>query len=508
MRWIHAFFVLILWLSMPISWASAADAEPDCSNPRSAADSLFIFQRAESWDLKKAGACMDVADPADAERTAVQLRQVLDAKGIWVPVSGMPDDPEHAEDGEHIHVPMPDLFPQMVLIRADDGRWLYSRDTVEAVAGMYTDTFSTLSQWFQSQLPAVFYTRILGVYGWQMLYAALLVLLAWIVGQLLRLLLRSQVLRWLKRAGISLDEVAYAHTNGPIVAMVTVGVVYLGLADLQLPIKFSGGLHFVLWGMIWVALLVTMYRFIYVAEVIARSWTAATESKLDDQLIPLLRQAAQLGLIVIGGLYLVDELGFDVWKLAAGVGIGGLAFALAAQDTVANVFGSLNIFVDKPFQIGDAVSVGGVDGVVEEVGFRSTRVRTYYNSLVTIPNSKITNANVDNWGLRHQRRQRFILGLTYNSTPDQLEAFVAGVHAMLAEVDEVQPGYQVRVNDLGASSIDILVQYHLVVPGWDDELAMRAEHILNFMRLAEKNGVSFAFPSTSVYVESMPGESS
>jgi MscS family membrane protein len=508
MRWIRAFFVLILCVSTPTSSAVAAPAAPDCSNPRSAADTLFVYQRPESWDLKKAGACLDVASATDAERTAVQLRQVLDARGIWVPVSSIPDDPEYTEEGRHIHVPMPDEFPQMVMVRADDGRWLYSRDTVEAVPGLYTDTFSPLSQWFQSQLPSVFYTRIVGVYGWQVLYAGLLVLVAWMVGQLVRLLLRSQVIRWVKRVGITLDEKAYARTNGPIVAMVTVGVVYLGLADLQLPIKLSGGLHFVLWGMIWVALLVALYRFIYVAEVIAGSWTASTESKLDDQLIPLVRQAAQLGLIVVGGLYLVDELGFDVWKLAAGVGIGGLAFALAAQDTVANVFGSLNIFVDKPFQIGDAVSVGGVDGVVEEVGFRSTRVRTYYNSLVTIPNSKITNANVDNWGLRHQRRQRFILGLTYDSTPDQLEAFVADVHAMLGSVEAVQEGYQVRINDLGASSIDILVQYHLVVPGWDAELAMRAEHILNFMRLAEKNGVSFAFPSTSVYVESMPAKSS
>jgi MscS family membrane protein len=241
-----------------------------------------------------------------------------------------------------------------------------------------------------------------------------------------------------------------------------------------------------------------------VGAVIAGAWADGTESKLDDQLIPMMRQAAQILVLVLGTIYIADEVGFDVWKLAAGVGIGGLAFALAAQDTVANLFGSVNIFVDRPFQIGDWVKIGKVEGVVEEVGFRSTRVRTFYNSLVTIPNSSITNANVDNLGLRTRRRTKFVLGVTYNTPPDKLAAFVEGIRAILAMHPSVQRTYEVHLYNLGTSGIEILVYYHLIVPGWHEELCARSQNILEFMRLADDLGISFAFPSTSVYVESTP----
>ena len=197
-------------------------------------------------------------------------------------------------------------------------------------------------------------------------------------------------------------------------------------------------------------------------------------------------------------------LGFDVWKLAAGVGIGGLALAYGAQDTVANVFGSLNVFVDKPFQIGDAIKVGSVEGVVEEVGFRSTRLRTYHNSVVTIPNSKITNASVDNLGLRNRRRVKMTLGVTYDTSPDRLQAFVEGLRAILAAHDNVQDTYEVHTVGLGDSAIEILVHYHVVVETWHDELTTRGQNIMEFLRLAEKLGIDFAFPSQSLYVESTP----
>jgi len=254
----------------------------------------------------------------------------------------------------------------------------------------------------------------------------------------------------------------------------------------------------------WVVGLFTLSRFVNVGSAAARAWASGTDSKLDDQAIPLIRQAIQVVLLVIGGLYIADAAGIDVWQLAAGVGIGGLAFALAAQDTVANVFGSINIFVDRPFQIGDWVQIGKVEGVVEEVGFRSTRVRTFYNSLVTIPNSQITNANVDNLGVRPRRRIKMTLGLTYNTPVDKVQAYVEGIRAILAAHPYVQRTYEVQFYNLGASSLEILVYYHVVTPGWHEELNTRSQNLMEFMRLADQLGVQFAFPSTSVYVESTP----
>jgi MscS family membrane protein len=206
----------------------------------------------------------------------------------------------------------------------------------------------------------------------------------------------------------------------------------------------------------------------------------------------------------VGILFVLQNNGVQVWSFVAGLGIGSLAFALAAQDTVANLFGALNIFLDKPFQIGDWVRVGDVEGVIEEVGFRSFRVRTFYNSLVTVPNSTITNCNVDNMGVRPRRRVKIMLGLTYDTPTERMQAYVEGVRAILAAHPMVEQTYEVHFNDFSASSLDILVYYHIVSNSWTEELETRAANFLEFIRLAEAMGVSFAYPSQSIYVESTP----
>jgi MscS family membrane protein len=501
LRTLLASFLMLL----AATGAWAQPPEPDCSNPRSAADSMFDWLTGDVYDPSKAAACFDTPASGSGDRLAVQLLQLLDARGLYVPVSGMSADPNYEDDlGRHFLVPLPD-FPQLSFTRDEvSGEWRYSRDTLESVPSLYARTFSPISVWFQSQLPSIFYSRFLGLHLWQYLYGLSLLAIAWMGGQLIRVLLRGQVHRLVTRAGLKLDERTYRRTNGPMVVLVVLGIVLWGLTDLQLPIQISAVLHKALSVCVWLAALLVVSRFVDVGAKVANSWADTTESRLDDQLIPLLRQATQLVVLVIGSLYVADALGIDVWKLAAGVGIGGLAFALAAQDTVANVFGSVNIFVDRPFQIGDWVKIGDVEGVVEEVGFRSTRVRTFYNSLVTIPNSAITNANVDNLGERTRRRVKFTLGLTYDTPPDKVAAYVEGVRAILTAHPSVQASYEVHLYNLGDSAIEILVYYHLVVPGWHEELATRSQNILEFIRLAERLNVSFAFPSTSVYVESTP----
>jgi MscS family membrane protein len=495
-----ALFVFLLGWCMP---AHAADV--DCSTPRRATDNLFVHTRQGAFDATKAAGCMDLPPDASGARLAVQLKQVLDARALWVPVPSLPNEPDYVdEDGEAVVLPMPDKFPVLVIERASDGRWVYSRSTMEAVPELYAATFSPMSQWFQSALPGVFYTRILGIYLWQVLYGVVLVGLAVIAGTVIRLLLRTQVRRLVKRLGLTLDDEDYARTNGPIVLIAITAVLLWGLTDLQLGITLSKLANQILTIVMVLAALVLTSRAVNVVAKLAQNWAAGTENRLDDQLIPLLRQAVQVLVLVMGVLFLADAVGIDVWKLAAGVGIGGLAFALAAQDTVANVFGSVNIFVDRPFQIGDWVIIGDVEGVVEEVGFRSTRVRTFYNSVVTIPNSQITNANVDNMGLRPRRRVKMTLSVTYDTPPDKIQAYVEGVRAILAAHPAVQRTYEVHLHTMGASSIDILVYYHVVVPGWHEELQARSQNILEFMRLAENMGISFAFPSTSVYIESTP----
>jgi MscS family membrane protein len=289
-----------------------------------------------------------------------------------------------------------------------------------------------------------------------------------------------------------------------VVVLVILTVLIWGVPDLQFGIQTTMAINTVCWVAAGIAMAYLFIRMSDIGACVASSWAENTESKLDDQLIPLLRQALRSLILVLALLFALDAMGIDVWKLAAGVGIGGLAFALAAQDTIENLFGSVNIFVDKPFQIGDWVKIAGVEGVIEEVGFRSTRVRTFHNSVVTVPNSKITNANIDNMGLRPRRRVKLLINLTYDTKPNQMRAFVEGTRAILARNPDVQQTYEVHFYSMSSSSLDVLVYYHLVVPGWHEELTARSHVLLQIMRLAEEINVSFAYPSTSVYLESTP----
>ena len=511
-RWIARQIVLIttifgfLFASALLCGCSDAVApdEPSCANPRSATLSMLDWLQPGVYDANKAITCVDAPTGRDARKLAVQLKQVLDSRGHYVYASQIPEDPNFAdESGKHRVVPVED-FPALVIVRQADGQWVYSETTMERVPGLYEQTFSDLSLWFQKRLPPVFFTPFGGIYLWQYLFGVLLVLIAWLAGQVVKVLLRGQVRKLVGQLDLPLDEETYAKTNGPLVLLTMIAVVMWGLPDLQLNVHLSSRLHTMGWLLAVLAGVTAAMRFMDVFGAIGRDIAMKSESKLDDQLVPLLHQAARTVLWAMAVVLVLDAMGVDVWKLAAGVGIGGLAFALAAQDTVANFFGSVNIFLDKPFQIGDAVQIGDVGGVIEEVGFRSTRVRTYTNSVVTIPNSKITNANVDNLGKRNRRRQKYTLAVTYDTPPDKLQAFVTGIRAILAAHPMVDRSYEVHFYNLGESALEILVAYHLNVPGWHDELRTRSENLLEIMRLAERMAIQFAFPSTSVYVEATP----
>jgi MscS family membrane protein len=468
---------------------------------------MLAWLAPDHFDAKRAVTCLEVPPGMESERVAVQLKQILDARGHYVPVPSMSGDANYAdEEGRHRIVPVPD-FPVLVLERGADEQWRYSSKTLAQVPGLYEQTFSPFSLWFQSQLPEIFFIPVIGIFLWQYLYALLLLGAAVLVGQVVRLLLRTQVRRFVSnRLKITLNESTYSRTNRPLVVVAMSAIFLWGVADLQLNVSMSSTLHGLGWLVFALAMILSMVRFLEVFSEIGQDVADKSESKLDDQLIPLLHQAARTLLYAVGMVVVLDAFGVDVWKLAAGVGIGGLAFALAAQDTVANFFGSINIFVDRPFQIGDSVVIGSVEGVVEEVGFRSTRVRTFHNSVVTIPNSAITNANVDNMGRRNRRRVRLILQVNYNTPPDTVQAFVMGVRAILAANPVVERTYEVHFYNMGDSGLEILVHYHVKVPGWNGELVARSNTMMEMMRLAERLNVKFAYPSTSLYLESTPDQ--
>jgi MscS family membrane protein len=229
-----------------------------------------------------------------------------------------------------------------------------------------------------------------------------------------------------------------------------------------------------------------------------------TDTKLDDQLVPLNTKTLKVFVAVLGGIFVLQKLNVDVGSLLAGVGLGGLAFALAAKDTIANFFGSVMIFIDKPFQIGDWIVIGGVEGTVEEVGFRTTRVRTFYNSLVTVPNASITTNNVDNYGLREYRRYNTTLGLSYDTPVPKVQAFCEGVRALITGMPGMRKDYfLVEFHSFGDSTLNIMLYCFMICDDWNEELRIRTHLNLEIMRVAQELGVSFAFPTQTLHVDTL-----
>ena len=227
-----------------------------------------------------------------------------------------------------------------------------------------------------------------------------------------------------------------------------------------------------------------------------------TESKVDDQLIPFAIDIAKVLTIVLGIVMILGNV-FDVnvTALVTGLGIGGVAFALASKESLENLLGSFTIFFDKPFTVGDTVTLGGVTGTVEKVGFRSTRIRTFDKSIVTVPNKNIISTELDNLGARPVRRVKFNIGLTYETSVENIKNIVDDIQKLIDEHPMTNQDGKVRFLEFGPSSLDIMVLYYVDSPDW--EVLIDAKQKINFdiIDIVNKYKCEFAFPSTSVYIE-------
>ena len=234
---------------------------------------------------------------------------------------------------------------------------------------------------------------------------------------------------------------------------------------------------------------------------ILKQRAAETENKMDDQLIPFAIEIGRI-LVVIFALFFILGNVFDIniTALATGLGIGGIAIAMASKESLENLLGSFTIFFDRPFTVGDVVKVGTVTGLVEKVGFRSTRIKTFDKSVVTVPNKKMIDAELDNLGLRPVRRVKFHIGLTYDTSTEQIKNIVSEIQEMINSHEKTNEEGKVRFQEFGASSLDIMVLYYVNSPKWEDLIDVKEDVNYKIMDIVKKHNSDFAFPSTSVYL--------
>ena len=240
-----------------------------------------------------------------------------------------------------------------------------------------------------------------------------------------------------------------------------------------------------------------------ILDVYLKRWAASTESTIDDMLAPIVGKTLRLFIVVIGGIIIIQNLtGLKIGPLLASLGIGGLAVALAAKDSIANFFGTLTILFDKPFQVGQRITLDKYDGTVENVGFRSTRIRTLAGHLVTIPNDKLVNSSVENIGERPHIRWLTNIGITYDTPPDKVETAVQIIREILENHEGMKEDFPPRVffNGFNDWSLNIMVVVWYHPPNYWDYQAWLQNTCLEIMRRFEAEDIDFAFPSRTIYM--------
>lgn len=408
-----------------------------------------------------------------------------------------------------------DPQPPAIELSVDNfGNWRFSADTLDNVSALYDRMVHlplvagelTWIERFERQLPSELRARYLTLKGWQWLAILFVIFVGVILDFTVRILVRGFVMRQLDR-GIKGEKVTEERKKLIDRAMKPLGLLAASLFWLG-TINYLGliGLSFIIiqGGLTVFAVLVSVlaaWRLIDVVTEVAMERAASTETKLDDVVVPLLRKTVKIFVLVMGVIYGANVLDIPILPLLTSLGIGGVAFAFAAKDTVENLFGSVAVLLDRPFDVGDWVVVDGHEGTVEAVGFRSTRIRTFYNSQITVPNSNLVRAVVDNYGRRKYRRWRCHIGVQYDTTPDQLVSFTEGIRELVRTHPFTRKDYfQVWVHEFADASINILIYVFHEVPDWSTELRERERLMLDMMRLADSLGVQFAFPTQTIHL--------
>ena len=300
----------------------------------------------------------------------------------------------------------------------------------------------------------------------------------------------------------NIDDVLLDKLEKPLTYLVLIGGYWIAIHFL----KFNDTISSVLENVAYLALVLditTIFSRIFdalISEVIM-PLSEKSESSFDNQLIPVIQKGVRSIIWVLGIIIGLDNIGFDITAMIAGLGIGGLALALAAQDSVKNIFAGIMIFLDKPFRLNDRIQINGHDGSVEEVGLRSTRIRTLEGRIVTIPNCTFTDNSVINVTSQPALKVKLNLGLTYDTNEEQMQNAINILEEIVKDQPQIKDDFAAGFNGFGDFSLNILFIYYVKPEGhWLDTQTLVNKEIL---RRFNKEGLEFAFPTQTIYKKEM-----
>lgn len=351
----------------------------------------------------------------------------------------------------------------------------------------------------------LFRTGPLGLLAWQWLALPVVILLAGVLGSLASRLTRAAFGRIARRTATPWDDAMLLRIGRPLSAAWGLGAAFVLLRALQLGVRAELVLERWLKAAGLIVFFWALSRAVDVARqmVIGSGWIQAHPNTRG--LLQLGSKIGQIFLLAIGVVALLSELGYPVASLLAGLGIGGLAVALAAQKTLENLFGALALGADVPFREGDFVNVEGLLGTVESIGLRSTRLRTPDRTLVTIPNGKLAELRLETFAARDRLRFYCTLGLVLSTSADQLRTVLAGIEATLRAHPKLWPdGLSVRLKEIGSHSLLIEINAYFATTNWDELTQIREQMLLDCMGVIERAGTALALPTRTVHLVGGP----
>ncbi len=513
----------------------------DFDSPRS---TMFTFLGAinraveddspEDW--RQAIACLDLSlvDASRGRELAEDLLAVLNVIGEVTPgelpdaraveAAGMkrhryfprPSEPTHVEILQNLAASGKPLAGSIVLARSASGVWLFSKQTVASIESLYAGMHHLPRQYAGQEAGHVL--KLVGptfrqtpMWGWGVLLASIFAgLFVGKVAQfgLARASQRCHARDWPVRATILEDL-----SNPLSLALLSLGLL-VGLGFIGMAPPLRGFSNSVIMLLVTLAAAWFLFNLVDVVDLGMRRLAANTESKLDDQLVPLVRKTLRIFLVIVFLLFVAQNvLGFDITGWLAGLGIAGLAVSLAAQDSVKNLFGSLTVFFDKPFIVGDLIQFEGNTGTVMEIGFRSAKLRLLSGHVVTVPNMKFIDNAVENISARLSIRRQMDVTIIYGTPAEKIEQAVQILRDILTDPEVVEQGKfdmeesppRVAFNELNADSLNIRAYYwYQLAADPDRGFFTYMEHCqlvnMKLFRAYEAAGIEFAFPTQTIHL--------
>jgi MscS family membrane protein len=488
--------------------ALAADDTP-AESPREA--TWEFLDRVHRGDLKEAATYLALPS-AKRDRAADLARRLgavldssasLDIDDLSAEAEGDRDDRLGARTEEIAQVARRDGKSEPVrLERVEvDGkqRWRFTASTVARVDGWYDEIQpGRLAAWMPPFL------RAAGPYGvqwWQWIGLLAMVIAGFTLGRLLGGATVAIATRIARKKSNSFDDDVIRAGAGPLTAFWSLLAMRAAVPLLELHAQASVMVSGAISVGIFVVFFWTLTRAVDVFCMLAARSRWARQSPASRSLISLARRVLKVVIVVIGAVSLLSAFGYPVASIIAGLGVGGVAVALAAQKTVENLFGAFSIGVDQPIREGDYIKVEDLSGTVESIGLRSTRIRTLDRTLVTIPNGKLADLRLETFAVRDRLRLACVLGLVYSTTGEQLTAIIEQIRTVLREHPRIWPdSINVYLIEMAETSLKIEVNVWFQTVDWDEFQQIRQELFIRFLDIVRSNGSDFAYPPRGLEV--------